>query len=142
MADLDYNDFISRRRSMLIAPAGYEKTHLIVECLKHTKGKQLVLTHTHAGIAAVREKLKKENIPNSHFHIETINSYAQKYVLSFYQDDLPNVSNAREYFPIVVEKAIKILSLPAVGDIVRNTYTGLFVDEYQDCTTSQHQLIQ
>ncbi len=142
MADFDYKGFVGRPKCMLIAPAGYGKTHSIVESLKHTIGKQLILTHTHAGIAAVREKLKAENVSTSKYHIETINSYAQKYVLAFRPGELPDQKNTRTYFPAVIEKATAILLLPAIADVIRSSYAGLFVDEYQDCTASQHKLIQ
>ena len=53
----DINEFVSKPKSLLIAPAGYGKTHTIAECLKYTAGSQLVLTHTHAGGASLTEKL-------------------------------------------------------------------------------------
>ena len=52
---MDYQAFVDSDKSLLVAPAGYGKTFTIVECLKHTTGKQLILTHTHAGIAAIKE---------------------------------------------------------------------------------------
>ncbi len=48
---MDYAGFVSKAKSFIVAPAGYGKTYAIAECLKHTKGKQLILTHTHAGVA-------------------------------------------------------------------------------------------
>ena len=57
---MNTEDFISKDKSMLIAPAGYGKTHLITECLIHTTGKQLILTYTHAGVASINEKIKNE----------------------------------------------------------------------------------
>jgi superfamily II DNA or RNA helicase len=43
---MDYQAFVDSEKSLLIAPAGYGKTFTIVECLKYTTGKQLILTHT------------------------------------------------------------------------------------------------
>lgn len=86
---LDYLKFVSNDKSLLVAPAGYGKTHTIAECLKVTQniGRQLILTHTHAGVSSIKEKIKKEGIPNSSFEIETISSFAQEFVLSFYMGD-------------------------------------------------------
>lgn len=139
-AKFDYKDFISKQKSYLIAPAGYGKTHTIAECLKYTKGKQLILTHTHAGVASIKEKIKKLNIPYKNYKVETISSYAQKYVFSFYKEKLPEQED-KEYFNFIIDKATELLKIKLITRIVRNTYTGLFVDEYQDCTQRQHKFI-
>lgn len=141
---LDHLEFVTKGKSMLIAPAGFGKTHTIAECLKHTqnKGKQLILTHTHAGVASIKEKIKKEGIPYSSYEVETITSFAQKYVLSFYIGKLPfEQENPKKYYPFIINEAISLFKLAPIKQIVSNTYTGLFVDEYQDCTVKQHELI-
>ncbi len=139
---LDFKEFVSKPKSMLIAPAGHGKTHTIVECLKHTTGKQLILTHTHAGVASIKEKIKKANIPNSNYNVETITSFAQKYVLAFYTGiDIPDQENGKKYYPFIIEKATSFFKLQSILSIVSVTYTGLFVDEYQDCNEQQHKLI-
>lgn len=141
---LDYKEFVSKEKSMLIAPAGFGKTYTISECLVHLegKGKQLILTHTHAGVAALKDKLKQRNIPPSNYNIETITSFAQKYVLSFYVGtDIPPQEDSKKYYPFIINKAIEIFKIKTICNVVSRTYSGLFVDEYQDCTTQQHALI-
>ena len=109
---MDYKEFVSKPKSMLIAPAGYGKTHSIAECLLHSNGKQLILTHTHAGITSIKEKIVKANVPKKNYHIETITSYAQKYVLAFYTGvDIPEQKNASEYYAFVVTKATELIKL-------------------------------
>ena len=76
-------DFISKRKSLLIAPAGCGKTYTIAECLKYTEGLHLILTHTHAGVASLKEKIKEKGITTDKYRVETIDSYAQKYVNAF-----------------------------------------------------------
>jgi len=66
--------------SMIVAPAGYGKTYAIALCLSHTKGKQLILTHTNAGVASLKEKIMQQGINNKHYRVETITGFAQKYV--------------------------------------------------------------
>lgn len=137
-------EFTSKEKSMLIAPAGFGKTHTIATCLKNSqnKGKQLILTHTHAGIASIKEKIKKEGIPNSSFEVETITSFAQKYVLAFHTgNDLPDQEDSKLYYPFIIEKANTLFKLKPIRQIISNTYNRLFVDEYQDCTISQHNLV-
>lgn len=140
----NHEDFISNNKSILIAPAGFGKTHTIAECIKlFRSGTQLILTHTHAGVASIRDKLKKEGVSNQRFSVETITSFAQKYVLSFYVGaDIPNQDDAKNYYPFIIEKATGLLNINPIRSVITNSYSGLFVDEYQDCTINQHKLIQ
>jgi AAA domain len=138
---MDYSEFVNGAKTMLIAPAGYGKTYTIVECLKHTMGKQLILTHTHAGVAAIKEKIKTAGIENKKYQIETICGFAQKYVNSFYSgDDMPEQEEKR-YFPFIIEQACDLFRIDQVKKVIELTYSGLFVDEYQDCSKKQHEMI-
>ena len=139
---MDYQAFVNEYKSLLIAPAGYGKTFTIVECLKYTTGRQLILTHTHAGVAAIKEKIREANIKSDQYSVETISSFAQKYVCAFYVgSDVPDQDDSRKYHPFIIKKAQRIFQSTIVKRIINLTYTGLFVDEYQDCTKSQHQMI-
>lgn len=138
---MDYEAFVKSPKALLISPAGYGKTHTIVECLKHTHGKQLILTHTHAGISSIMDKIKSSGIDSKSYCIETISSFAQKYVHAFYTGhDFPE-QNSREYHPFITHKAAAILNSSIVRMVIRHSYAGLFVDEYQDCTKDQHNMI-
>jgi len=134
--------FISENKSLLIAPAGCGKTYTIAECLKYTEGLHLILTHTHAGVASLKEKIREKGIPTNKYRIETIDSFAQKYVNAFYcGDDIPEQDNRHAYFPFIIEKATELVKIKPIRDIIKLTYSGLFVDEYQDCTKLQHGFI-
>ncbi len=140
---MDYAGFVSKSKSFIIAPAGYGKTHAIAECLKHTKGKQLILTHTHAGVASLKEKIQNQGITNNQCQVETITSFAQKYVNAFYcGNDIPEQDDVSAYYPFIIEKAKKRFEITPIRDVIKATYSGLFVDEYQDCTIRQHDLIK
>lgn len=137
------NDFINDSRSLLEAPAGHGKTHAIAECLSLCPDNQcqLILTHTHAGIASLKIKMSELKINHKKYHMETITSFAQKYVLAYCSEsDLPDQSD-KDYFGVIVKKAIKLFSYSAIIDIIKISYNGLFVDEYQDCDISQHDMI-
>lgn len=141
---MNYQEFISKEKSLLIAPAGYGKTHALAECLSYCSdsGIQLVITHTHAGIASLKEKIKNLGINSKKYHLETITGFAQKYVIAFYcQTDIPDRENTQEYYPFILEKAIDLFKYEPIKRIVQSSYTGLFVDEYQDCTITQHRFI-
>ena len=138
---MDYAKFVSKPKSMIVAPAGYGKTHAIAICLKHTKGRQLILTHTHAGVASLKEKIVQQGINNKHYHVETITGFAQKYVNAFYcGKDIPEQED-NTYFPFILEQAKGILKINSIKDVIKVSYNGLFVDEYQDCIIGQHNFI-
>ncbi len=139
---MDYQAFVDGRKTMLIAPAGYGKTHAIAKCLQYTKGKQLILTHTHAGVASIKEKIQKSHIEPATYCIETISSFAQKYVHAFYVGPgIPAQEAGKEYHSFIIQEAAKIFKSPAVKRVIDASYDGLFVDEYQDCTSDQHAVI-
>ncbi len=136
-------EFISGEKTLLIAPAGYGKTYTLAECVKNTPEgeRQLILTHTHAGIASIREKMNHFSIPSNKYNIETIMGFAQKYVLSYYTgNDIPQIEEDN-YYNFILEKAIDLFQLESVKRTVKYSYKGLFVDEYQDCTKLQHQML-
>lgn len=139
---MDHSAFVRGKKTLLIAPAGYGKTHTIAECLKFTTGKQLILTHTHAGVASIKEKVKKAGVECERYSVETISSFVQKYVHAFCsRAEMPNQEDGGEYHAFMMSKARKVFDFPSIKDVIKASYSGLFVDEYQDCTREQHAAI-
>ena len=104
---MDYQAFVEGDKTLLIAPAGFGKTYTIVESLKHTTGRQLILTHTHAGVAAIKEKIKNSSITSNQYSVETISSFAQKYVTAFYVGtDVPDQENTKDYRLAIAKRQI------------------------------------
>lgn len=59
-------------RGSVSAPARYGKTHAIVEVVKLLQDKPaLILTHTNAGVYALRDRLQKEGVPRTAFTLTT-----------------------------------------------------------------------
>ena len=138
---MDYQAFIEGERNFLKAPAGYGKTHAIASCLKAASGKQLILTHTHAGVSSIIDKVERERIPSERYSVETISSFTQKYVLAYYTGaDFPD-QDSKDFHGFLAKKAITIFGSRVTKEVINNTYSGLFVDEYQDCTQDQHAMI-
>ncbi|ELV8577874.1 UvrD-helicase domain-containing protein [Vibrio vulnificus] len=143
---MDYQSFVEKERALLISPAGYGKTYTIVESLKHTKGRQLILTHTHAGVASIKQKLAELQIGKDRYLVETISSFCQRYVHSFcLSAEIPqqgvNSKLDQGYHSFIIDKANAIFGLPIVQKVLSSSYDGLFVDEYQDCSLAQHLVI-
>jgi len=141
---MDIEAFLSSNNSMIIAPAGYGKTYTIAECLAAYRGnkKVLVLTHTHAGIASLKEKIEEKGIPSSRYHLDTICSYALSLTQVYHinKDEIPPFTS-NELFEYAVVHAASILEAKPIRTYLALEYEHLIVDEYQDCTLSQHQMI-
>lgn len=130
---------------MIIAPAGYGKTYTIADCIYSYRGKKkiLVLTHTHAGVASLKEKFDQKQLSSSSYHLETICSFALNLTKVYHinKDEIPSSSDAGSLFHFAIEHAIKILRALPIKKYLSIKYDHLIVDEYQDCTVSQHQMI-
>ncbi len=143
MKMLDLQSFISCKRGLLIAPAGHGKTTVIADCIKlcPERSCQLVLTHTHAGLASLKNKFKCKNINPSKYHLETITGFAKRYVSAFSDTStLPDEDNSN-YFDVVLERCYTLFCSSVVRNIIEVSFDGIFVDEYQDCTIDQHNMI-
>jgi superfamily I DNA/RNA helicase len=57
------------------------------------------------------------------------------------QDAKDNNDPNKDYHSFVIGKTSSLLLSPIIRQIVKASYNGLFVDEYQDCTKLQHTLI-
>lgn len=138
----DISKFLSHPKALVVAPAGYGKTHFIVEAVKFCSGKSLILTHTHAGVASLRQKLNKEKVDPGKYNLETISSFAQKYVHAYVAPEkIPIQEEQEQYFKFIITHATEIFLKKIFQEVIRKTYTGIFVDEYQDCSQSHHAMI-
>lgn len=139
------NNFVNGNKTKIIAPAGYGKTHFISDCIQyayeHNLGKQLILTHTHAGIASIKEKLSENNIPVSAYRVETICGYAQKYVFSFIDHSTIPEQDSNDFYTFIIKQATMLFEKKSIQSIIKATYKGIFIDEYQDCTVNQHAML-
>ncbi|CAA9202942.1 hypothetical protein FLA105534_04337 [Flavobacterium bizetiae] len=142
---IDIDEFIKYPKCLLIAPAGFGKTHTITDCLKKLPidlKKQLILTHTHAGVSSIKEKLKKQGVHNNYV-VETISSFVQRFVLAYnHNTTIPNIEDSKKHYSFLNKMALTLFKSRIISEVIFSTYSGLFVDEYQDCTKTQHALIK
>ena len=131
-----------RGAGYVVAPAGYGKTHLIADAVGLATTRQLVLTHTYAGVNALRRKMRELRVPSGTCRVDTIASWALRLCLSY-----PCASNwalrrpEGERWTMLYRACGVLLDHPFIRRILRASYGGLYVDEYQDCSTAQHQLV-
>ena len=141
--DENLSEFLNDPKGVLIAPAGLGKTYSIAQMISLVEAEkpQLILTHTHAGIASLKKKFREQGIPSKKYTIETICGFLQRYVLTLCKrTEVPNQED-KNFFQQIVEIAEHLFSKPAVMRIVTQSYSHLYVDEYQDCTLDQHKII-
>lgn len=142
---MDIEAFLSADKSIVIAPAGYGKTYTIAEAIAAYSGvkKVLVLTHTHAGIASLKDKFAQKGIAAAKYHLETICSFALALTKTYHIDkaEIPSESDMTVLFAFALERAMRILRAKPIRRMLAAKYDHLVVDEYQDCSEIQHRMI-
>lgn len=137
---LKLNSFTAK--GYVIAPAGYGKTHLIAMAVKATSKRQLILTHTFAGVNSIKTKMTALGVSSSKYQIDTIASWSLRLCLAY-----PKTSGWKAEHPTnkqwnkLYECCSRLLDKRFVRRIVAATYAGVYVDEYQDCSDLQHSLV-
>ncbi len=120
-------NFANQWRAVIIAPAGCGKTELIAQSISCCSGRQLILTHTHAGVDSLKERLRKYKIPTSLFQVETIHSFALRYASSYPKTSkiITATPKTSEEYDNVIESASQLLEMSLTKEILQNTYAGL-----------------
>lgn len=141
-------DLLQIGRGTVTAPAGCGKTQLIAEALtRHAKAKPiLVLTHTNAGVVALRERLDRAGVPAKTYRLCTIDGWVMRLISTFptrsaHDPDLLKLANPSSDYPNIRVAAINLLKAEHVSDILAASYARLIVDEYQDCSIRQHAVV-
>jgi hypothetical protein len=142
-ADIDLRN---TARGLVIAPAGCGKTQLIVDALAQHDGSKpvLVLTHTNAGVAALRGRLEKMGVKPAAYRAATLDGFAIRLISTFPQragHDPRIVSGARPNYDTIRNAAAHLVAAGHLNDVLAASYERLFVDEYQDCSVRQHAFV-
>ena len=135
-------EYLSEQLVAIIAPAGYGKTEEIAEAIKECDEKQLILTHTNAGVDTLQDRLKVKNIGKNKYELDTIASFCMKWCKAYPVSSNTNISQrvSEIDFLEIYEGTRRLFSKNWARQILKQTYSGIFIDEYQDCTLSQHDL--
>jgi len=137
---VEVDDLVRSGNAAVVAPAGHGKTEVIAKVA--AKGERaLILTHTHAGVHAIRMRLKRLQVPYSKVAVDTIAGWSMRYGNAF-----PGVADPPEGMPQgagwdrLYEGATAALRVSAVREVVAASYDRVLIDEYQDCGRLQHGL--
>lgn len=141
-------DLLAIDRGTVTAPAGCGKTHLIAEALKNAPPGRpaLVLTHTNAGVAALRGRLTREGVSQSAYRLATIDGWAMRLASMFpvragLDPAVLALNDPRRDYPAIREAAAQLLGAGHISEIISANYGRLLVDEYQDCSAPQHAIV-
>lgn len=135
-------------RGSVTAPAGCGKTQLIADTLSfHSEPKPiLILTHTNAGVAALRSRMQRANIRGSSYRIATLDGFAMTLIGKFpsrsgHDPRILEINDPRNDYSTIRNAAAQLLQSGNVSDVLQATYSRLLVDEYQDCNLAQHSIV-
>lgn len=148
MIEQEWNELISTNTAAIIAPAGHGKTEMLAEIVERSSGKLLLLTHTNAGVDAIKKRMNKKNISSIRYNVETIASFCIKWCNSYCSTCNIDKSlsplvkgQANAYYSQFYSGAITLFSKNWIGSVLRATYSRVIVDEYQDCTLEHHNIM-
>lgn len=148
MTEQEWNELTSTNTAAVIAPAGHGKTEMLAEIVERSSGKILLLTHTNAGVDAIKKRLNKKNISSQRYNVETIASFCIKWCNSYCvtcnidKSLSPLVKGqANAYYAQFYSGAITLFSKSWIGAVLKATYSRVIVDEYQDCTLELHNIM-
>jgi hypothetical protein len=133
-------------RGLVIAPAGCGKTQLITDALARHNGSKpiLALTHTNAGVAALRGRLERAGVKPSTYRSATLDGFAIRLISTFPQragHDPRIVTGGRPNYEAIRDTATRLVAAGHLHDVIAASFDHLFVDEYQDCSIRQHALV-
>ena len=137
----DAADLFALGTAAVVAPAGHGKTEIIAN-VAALSGRALILTHTHAGVHAIRSRIKRLGIPHTRVAVDTIAGWCMRYAHAF-----PGVAQPPDGMPQTGEQwnqlyrgATWALGVKAIRGVVAASYDRILIDEYQDCHGLQHHL--
>lgn len=139
----DPADILRLGNGAVVAPAGHGKTELIAQVAALGQ-RALVLTHTHAGVHAIRTRLKRLGVPRFRVSVDTIASWCTRYAHAF-----PGAAQPPEGDPQssaewdqLHQGTTQALQIDAIRSVIHASYDRILVDEYQDCNLPQHELVR
>lgn len=129
-------------KGYVIAPAGYGKTHLIALAVQASKNRQLILTHTFAGVNSIKTKMNLLGVPSSKYQVDTIASWTLRLCLAYPKTSRWATENpSSKQWNKLYAACRNLLGRQFIRHIVCSTYSGVYVDEYQDCSELQHSFV-
>lgn len=137
----DAAEMFAMGNAAVVAPAGHGKTEIIANIAAMGQ-RALILTHTHAGVHAIRSRLKRLGIPHTRVAVDTIAGWCMRYAHAFpgVARPPPDMPRNSDEWDQLHRGAALALGVPAIRQVIAASYDRILIDEYQDCHGLQHQL--
>jgi DNA helicase-2/ATP-dependent DNA helicase PcrA len=130
------------RKGSVVAPAGCGKTEQIARAALHGRNRRLILTHTLAGVDALRSRFRSKGASSEEHEVNTIAAWSLRIAGAFPMRSSISVSKpSGDEWELVYAAAERLITAGCIKSVLTSSYSGVFVDEYQDCTQLQHKLI-
>lgn len=134
-------------RVAVVAPAGFGKTETIADIVGKAGHRVLVLTHTNAGVAALQRRMAVKGTA-ANGRVMTIASWCERWASSFpevsgyaeFVGDKASRDKTGDYYLKIYKAMARLVGHEWVRRSLLSSYSRVIVDEYQDCTESQHSL--
>ncbi|MCA9627995.1 MAG: UvrD-helicase domain-containing protein [Myxococcales bacterium] len=138
------NQMLGAPRGFVEAAAGCGKTQLLSSIVGDPRfGRQLVLTHTHAGVAALKRRLQRMRVPSQRWHLDTIAGWSLRWATAYSTiSGVPRDAEAHPDWAAAYEGARRVVATELGQRVLGASYDGVLVDEYQDCGLRQHALVE
>ena len=114
-------DLLSIDKGTVTAPAGCGKTHLIALALGRHQGPKpiLVLTHTNAGVAALRARLDRAGVAPAKYRLSTIDGWCMRLLKLFpkrggHDPTILSITHPKSHYPALAVVPINLV--PACRD--------------------------
>jgi hypothetical protein len=127
-------------------PAGTGKTQIVAGLAAATAERlerPLVLTHTNAGVDALRRRLRSFGVRAGAVRVDTIASWSFDLIRHYPElsgvpaAQEPDWDQSRDYYL----GAAATVQAQAIRGVMQASYACVIVDEYQDCILEQHELV-
>lgn len=129
-------------KGYVLAPAGYGKTQLIALAVNMASHRQLILTHTFAGVNSIKAKLNLLGVPSAKYQVDTIASWTLRLCLAYPKTSGWLIENpSAQEWDKLYESCRGLLSKEFIRFVICSSYSGVYIDEYQDCSEIQHTLV-
>ncbi|CAN7142288.1 UvrD-helicase domain-containing protein [Aminobacter sp. LjRoot7] len=127
----------------VVAPAGYGKTETIADIVAGTSCRCLLLTHTLAGVDALRKRLREKGVKPYRYQLETIAAWSLRYAAAYpVTSGFPRLTTPRGHqWSTVYTAARQLLGGHTIDRMIQASYGLILVDEYQDCSADQHAIV-
>lgn len=146
MNSQEIQNITSQYNACITAPAGHGKTEMIADIVSVCTKRILVLTHTNAGVDAIRNRLIKKKVDPKNYRVKTIAGFCIEWCNSYpstanFDTSISPITESEKYYKQLYPGTRMLFQNNKwAGEVLRASYSAIIADEYQDCIIMQHEI--